>query len=91
MWRGLGANINETSAARLARTTESVEIILDAVDKDCKIAESSGYRSAGKPEDAVKQITTDLLDIKAFQHQPGRKGHNSFPKFPSNILKKLDY
>ena len=91
MWRGLGANINESSAARLARTTESVEMILDGINKDCGIDESSGYRSAGKPEDAVKQIAMDLLDIKAFQHQPGRNGHNSFPKFSSNLLQKLDY
>ena len=56
MWTGLGDNINEQSAARLARTTESVEMILDGVDKDCNIDESSGYRSAGKPEDAVKQV-----------------------------------
>ena len=91
MWRGLGANMNETSASRLARTTESVEMILDVVDKDCSIDEASGYRSSGKPEAAVKQIVTDLITIKAFKRQPGRSGHHSFPKFPSDLLKNLDY
>ena len=91
MWRGLGANMNETSASRLARTTESVDMILDAGDRDCDIDEASGYRSSGKPDAAVKQIATDLLTIKAFKYQPGRNGHNSFPKFPSDLLKTLDY
>lgn len=91
MWRGLGANMNETSASRLARTTESVDMILDAVDRDCDIDEASGYRPSGKPEAAVKQIATDLLTIKAFKYQPGRNGHNSFLKFPSDLLKTLDY
>ena len=91
MWRGLEANMNETSASRLARSTESVDMILDAVDRDCDIDEASGYRSSGKPEAAVKQIATDLLAIKAFKYQPGRNGHNSFPKFPSDLLKTLDY
>jgi hypothetical protein len=91
MWRGLGANVNETSASRLARTTEYVEMILDSIDRDCDIGEASGYRSSGKSEVAVKQIATDLLTIRAFKHQPGRNGHNSFPKFPCDLLKKLDY
>ena len=82
---------SQTSASRLARTTESVDMILDAVDRDCDIAEASGYRSSGKPEAAVKQIATDLLTSKAFKCQPGRNGHNSFPKFPSDLLKTLDY
>lgn len=91
MWRGLGANVNETSASRLARTTEYVEMILDSIDRDCDIGEASGYRSSGKSEVAVKQIATDLLTIRAFKHQSGRNGHNSFPKFPCDLLKKLDY
>ena len=91
MWRGLGANVNEKAAAKLARTTECVEVILDAVDRDCNIDGSRGYRSPGKPEIAVKQITTDLLHNKAFKSQPGRNGYASFPQFPSNLLKKLDY
>ena len=45
-WRGLGANINEKSAARIARTTELVEMIMDGVDKECDLQEDDGYRSS---------------------------------------------
>ena len=91
MWRSLGANLTEESASRLANTVEPVEIILDRVDEDCGLKATKGYRSKGKPEEAVAQITKDLMQIKAFQHHPGREGHPSFPKFPSSLLNGLDY
>ena len=67
MWRSLGANLTEESASRLANTVEPVEIILDRVDEDCGLKATKGYRSKGKPEEAVAQITKDLMQIKAFQ------------------------
>ena len=91
MWRGLGANINETSALRLAKSIELMEMILDAIDKDCDMNRSIGHRSAGNQEVAVKQITKDLLHIKAFVPQKGRSGHPSFHNFSSNLLEGLDY
>lgn len=91
MWRSLGANINEKSAARIARTTELAEIILDGVDKDCEVEEDDGYRSSEKSNGALEQVAKDLLQIQTFQHQPGRNGHPSFRSFPSNLLKSLDY
>jgi hypothetical protein len=91
MWRCLGANINEASAKRLARTTESIEIILDGVDKECSIDDADGYRSSIKSKGAVEQIAKDLIQRQAFKHQPGRNGYLSFPRFPSNLLKNLDY
>ena len=91
MWRGLGANINEKSAARIAQTTELVEMIMDGVDKECDLQEDDGYRSSEKPKGAVEQVAKDLLQIRAFRHQPGRNGHPSFRSFPSNLLQNLDY
>lgn len=91
MWRSLGANINENSAARLANTVQPMEMVLDSIGKDCSLTRSPGHRSVGKPEAAVAQIVDDLIKIKAFRHQPGRKGHPSYPAFPRNILKSLDY
>jgi len=91
MWRALGANLNEQSAERIANTVEPLELILDAIDKDCSLQNTKGYRSPGKPETAVQQITNDLMQIEAFRLQEGRDGHPSFPVFQSNLLKKLDY
>lgn len=53
--------------------------------------ETPGYRSAGNPEVAVLQLIKDLMQINAFKHEVGRKGHPSFPDFPSNLLRNLDY
>ena len=91
MWRSFGANLTGASASRLANTVEPMEMVLDQIDKDCGIMRSRGCRSKGKPEEAVAQITKDLVQTKAFQHQPGREGHPSFPKFPSSLLNGLDY
>jgi len=91
MWRALQANINEASAERVANTVESMEDIRDSIKKDCGLLETTGYRSSGKPESAVIQIIQDLMQIRAFKHEVGREGHPSFPDFPSNLLRKIDY
>ena len=44
MWKALGANLNEESAERIANTIEPVELILDAVDKDCDRKRFIRYR-----------------------------------------------
>ena len=90
MWRGLGANINEKSAALIARTTELVELIMDGIDKECDLKEYDGYRSLEKPKGAVEQVPKDL-QIQAFRYRPGRNGHPLFRSFPSNLLQNLDY
>ena len=90
MWRGLGANINEKSAALIDRTTELVELIMDGMDKECDLKEYDGYRSLEKSKGAVEQVPKDL-QIQAFRYQPGRNGHPSFRSFPSNLLQNLDY
>ena len=91
MWRSLGANINEESAARLANTIEPMELVLDYIDEDCGLSKLKGYRAKGKPEVAVAQIPKDMTSIEAFRHQPGRVGHPSFSDFPSSLFKGLDY
>ncbi|XP_028408226.1 uncharacterized protein LOC114530810 [Dendronephthya gigantea] len=65
LWRSLGANLNEASAARLANTVDEMEAILDEIDQDCDLASNIGYRSKGKPEVAVAQVTKDLVKINA--------------------------
>ena len=48
-------------------------------------------RAEGRPEIAVAQVTSDMIRLRAFEHQNGRLGHPSFIDFPSNLLKNLDY
>ena len=91
MWKALGANINEDSAARVANTVEPMENIYDSIRIDLGLPEIRGYRSGGNPEVAVHHLICDLMQISAFKHNPGRGGHPSFPEFSSNLLQNLDY
>jgi len=91
MWRALGPNLNEKNAARIAGTLESMEKILSSVDSDCKLSDRSSYRSVKQKEEAVHQITTDLVSINAFHFTRHRKGHPSFSDIDSNMLSGLDY
>lgn len=91
LWRSLGANLNESSAARRANTVDEMEAILNGIDRDCDLASNIGYRSKGKPEVAVAQVTKDLLKIQAFKFCKGRKGHPTFKKFPKTLLGSLNH
>ena len=91
MWKSLGANISESSAERIANTVEPVELIMEGIDRDCGGLHRVGFRTQGKPEVAIAQVTKDLMNIQAFKYQKGRAGHPSFQNFPSNLLKDLDY
>ena len=91
MWKALAGNLNEESAEWIANTIEPVELILDAVDNDCDRKLSIGYQSSTKREDAVSQITKDLMQINAFHYQQGRLGHPLFLDFSTSLLMKLDY
>ena len=68
-----------------------MEKIRDSIRRDCGLPETPGYMSKGNPEVAVLQIIKDLMQINAFRHEGGRKGHPSFPNFPFSLLRKLDY
>ena len=91
MWRTLGPNINEKSAARTAASLESLEMLLESVDKDGKLNKRVGYRSSKAAEEAVKQIVNDLTNKKVFQFCEGREGYPSFPSFGASLLADLDY
>lgn len=91
MWRGLGANLNETNASRVANAIEVLECLLDSVDRDCALSGRHGYRSNKHSEKAVKQIISDLKERKVFKYTASREGYPSFEKFNANLLNGLDY
>lgn len=91
VWRGLGANLTESNAQRMASGLELLDMLLISIDEDCKLATNIKQRTQGKPDDAVMQIISDLMNKDAFVFNGGREGYPSFPKFQSNLLHKLDY
>lgn len=91
MWKGLGANLSEKSASRIANALEMLQSILMSVDSDCTLEKRKGNRATKSPEESVKQILGDLMDKSVFRFTPGREGHLSFPNFDRNLLKGLDY
>lgn len=88
IWRAIGANLNETSASRIA-SLELHEMVMNTVDKDCDLKQRIGYR-ANKNQEAVIQITKDLVEKRVFTFTRGREGHPTFPEFDAKIV-KLDY
>ena len=90
LWKGLGPNLDEKSAARIAGTLDAVELILHNIDADCKLTHKSSYRSVAKREEAVMQVIKDLQSIDAFKFVKGRQGHPSFSKFSANFFESLD-
>lgn len=91
LWKGLGPNLDEQSAARIAGTLDGVELILHNIDADCLLTHKSSYRSVVKREEAVMQVIKDLQSIDAFKFAKGRHGHPSFSKFSANCLESLDF
>lgn len=87
MWKSLGPNLNEKSAKRISESLDIHEMLIASVDKDCNVNDKEGYRSNPKKEEAVRQITKDLVDNNVFQFTIGREGSQSFPDFDSNIIK----
>lgn len=91
LWRGLGPNLNESNAARVANALEGLEMIIDSVDKDCSLSGRKGYRSKGKSDESVKVIVNDLMEKRVFNYTVPREGHPTFPHFKSSLLEGLDY
>ena len=87
----MGANLNEVNAARVANALESLELIIQSVDKDCGFDDQRGYRSKDNNEDTTKKIVSDLMEKETFNFTPGRNGYLSFPQFPAHILQSLDF
>ena len=91
MWRSLGSNINETSASRVADTLETMEQIIEKIDKDCNYNPDKGNRNIPNKTAAVVQISSDLVSKRVFKCTPGREGQPSFSKFDKGIFQNLDY
>ena len=73
-------NVTKRSAQRVARSLETLDEIMDGIQKDLDQKKPSGHHGTKDPEQAVKIILTDLMNGKVFHHTPGRCGYPSFKK-----------
>lgn len=89
--KALGANLNETSAKRVAASLNGIELVMQSVDEDCKFKPVSKIRGGKDPKEAVDQIANDLINGDVFSKHPGREGYTGFEHFDGNIITKLDY
>ena len=87
----LGPNLDEGNAERTAGCLEVMRLIQTSVDQDCGKHKGTSHRTTPKEEEAVSQILSDLMEVKAFSKEKGRDGYPSFPKFERSLLYNLDY
>ena len=85
----LGSNLSQSSAQRVACCLDVLEALLESIDKDCNLQREVKQRQCKNKAESVLQIAKDLVEKEAFVKTPGRKGHNSFPKFNRNIILNL--
>jgi hypothetical protein len=90
--KSVGANVNETSAKRVAASLNGIELIMQSVDKDSQFEDSSKKRGGKDPAETVGIIVKDLVNCDAFTKYPnGREGYTGFETLNGNIITKLDY
>jgi hypothetical protein len=81
-----GGNLTQRTIQRNARSLSIIRQIVEGVHEDCKRKSSSGYHGVKDPESSVEIIVNDLIAGKVYEHQPGRKGYNSFENFSEKII-----
>ena len=84
--RNCGGHLTERTIQRNARSLQIISTIMKGIHEDCKKVIPSGHHGAKDPKSAVEIIVNDLIAGKVFQHQPGRKGYNSFKNFKSDVI-----
>ena len=89
--KAVGANLHENSAKRVAASLSGIELIMQSVDEDRKFKRLSKTRGGKDPNEAVYQITNDLVNGDVFSKHPGREAYTGFEQFDQNIITKLDY
>ena len=87
----MGANLNESSAYRIAQGLQSFETVMDSVDKDCDMASTSSHRTVKGAKGCVRQIVGDLSDRQVFCKTVGRENYSYFPSICGDLIEELDY
>ncbi|CAL9702328.1 unnamed protein product [Knipowitschia caucasica] len=87
--KGLGPNLNETSAARISRSIGVLKEMMAGTDMELGISRQSGDHHADMTKDILTLVDT-LQKAELFKQKRGRV-YAAFPGFRKNLLAKLDH
>lgn len=87
--KGLGPNLNETSAARISRSIGVMKQMMAHTDMELGISGQTGAHHMDMTRDILTLVDT-LQEAELFKQQPGRV-YAAFPGFQNNLLAKLDH
>ncbi|XP_022063315.1 uncharacterized protein LOC127536115 [Acanthochromis polyacanthus] len=86
--KGLGPNLNETSAARISRSIAVFKEMMAGTDLEMGISRQTGAHHVDMTKDILTLVDT-LQEAELFKQKAGRV-YAAFPGFQRNLLSKLD-
>lgn len=87
--KGLGPNLNETSAARISRSIGVFKQMMAGTDMELGISRQTGAHHVDMNRDILALVDT-LHEAELFKPKLGRV-YAAFPGFRKNLLAKLDH
>ncbi|KAK7945429.1 hypothetical protein WMY93_001157 [Mugilogobius chulae] len=88
--KGLGPNLNESSATRISKSIGILKEVMDKTDQELANTRPSGLHHAPQDENDIKTLVAVFRDSELFRHHPQRE-FKSFPGFSKNLLVNLKY
>ena len=86
--KGLGPNLTENSADRIAKSLGVLKDMIYFVDSELEVARSSGYHVDTKRNEDIFQLVKVFRESEVFTFHPGR-AYVAFPTFDRNLLSKM--
>ncbi|XP_031174475.1 uncharacterized protein LOC116063697 [Sander lucioperca] len=88
--KGLGANLNEQSAARISQFIGVLREMVDNTDLELKVTRQTGTHRVHEQSGDVVALVAIFREAELFKEQTGRE-FSAFPGFTKNLLERLDY
>ena len=88
--RDLRSNLNEENADRVARAVNNLKTLVLNFEEETKIKQQRSSRNKAKTLEDVHNLSKNLLEENIFAEENQEKSYESFPKFDSQLLVKLN-
>lgn len=87
--KGLGPNLNESSATRISRSIGVWREMMSGTDMELGVSRQTGAHHVDMNRDILTLVDI-LQEAELFKQKPGRV-YSAFPGFRKNLLAKLDH